>query len=615
METRVNKRVVITTIVGLAFVFLLLSTRRSKNSQSDSSSLIAELKEKLWKKENEIDELQVKHQVEIKELRKSFIANSHRPKLPSQQSRNSQDYESSVIKELREKLRKKENIIMNLQTQQDIKISNVRPNLHIKSRSFNKLVHLDLKGSAPKMDYILKLLSFFKSWGATGLLVEYEDMFPYDGEISVLKSHYAYSLNEITMFLKEVQAQQLLLVPLVQTFGHMEFVLKHPKFAHLRHVANMTTAIDPNNRGSLPLVKMMVNQIVRMHKGYIKYLHIGGDEVWSLKACSGCNVSAASEVYMKHMLPVIDHVVSNQVTPILWDDMMRRWNVDDLKNIAARAVQPMIWAYPARLDKHFPPGMWNRYSEAFSKVWIASAFKGADTPYTNFVPIQDRIDNHKSWLKILSMLSTQNVKVNGIALTGWSRYDHYATMCELLPAGLPSLALCLAVLKEGDLSNQTLWAVSQQLGFKSPVLFDVYDIPRDLQDRDEGRFLGHSVYGLVLTLQRAYNALASVEKRMPAWFNQRQFAQLKISFFQLTISLQRIESATMRLKKLTKLVDNTFSKFYNDDTINEWIWDKIKNKLSRAEELKQHLMKIRTAAREAEQRVLKPDTNQVVKRE
>ena len=31
-----------------------------------------------------------------------------------------------------------------------------------------------------------------KKWGANGLLVEYEDMFPYDQDLSVLKSAYAY---------------------------------------------------------------------------------------------------------------------------------------------------------------------------------------------------------------------------------------------------------------------------------------------------------------------------------------------------------------------------------------------------------------------------------------
>lgn len=40
-------------------------------------------------------------------------------------------------------------------------------------------------------------------------------------------------------------------------------------------------------------------------------------------------------------------------------------------------------------------------------------------------------------------------QVKGMVLTGWSRFDHFAVLCELMSTGIPSLAVDLQLIQNG----------------------------------------------------------------------------------------------------------------------------------------------------------------------
>lgn len=74
----------------------------------------------------------------------------------------------------------------------------------------------------------LQLFPLLRTWGATGLLVEWEDTFPYNRELSPIGSNgpsslaSGYTVQEARHILQIAGDCGLAVIPLVQTFGHME---------------------------------------------------------------------------------------------------------------------------------------------------------------------------------------------------------------------------------------------------------------------------------------------------------------------------------------------------------------------------------------------------------
>ena len=115
----------------------------------------------------------------------------------------------------------------------------------IETKTLERFVHLDLKGAAPKLDFFQKLFPHLRQWGATGLLIEYEDMFPFTDRLAVIRHGLAYSKDDVEKLLRLAQISGLKVMPLIQVYGHLEYVLKLEQFAHLREDKRYPQVITP----------------------------------------------------------------------------------------------------------------------------------------------------------------------------------------------------------------------------------------------------------------------------------------------------------------------------------------------------------------------------------
>lgn len=66
------------------------------------------------------------------------------------------------------------------------------------------------------------------------MLLEFEDMFPFEGDLKHATAENAYTKEDIKMINGLAKLYNFEVIPLIQTFGHMEYFLKLQPYRHLR---------------------------------------------------------------------------------------------------------------------------------------------------------------------------------------------------------------------------------------------------------------------------------------------------------------------------------------------------------------------------------------------
>jgi hypothetical protein len=187
-------------------------------------------------------------------------------------------------------------------------------------------IHLDLKYPMPNKRMLNDWVARLPGLGIDTLLIEYEDKFPFK-RYPFIRHRDAFSEDELRLFLATARGAGLTVIPLIQTYAHLEFALAHPQLAHLREREDIHVKICPAKAEAVAFVHELLDEILPWHEDDA-YVHLGADETWHTDACPQCSEWAERDgvigMWIQHERRYIDRVIAAGKTPIVWDDIFWR---------------------------------------------------------------------------------------------------------------------------------------------------------------------------------------------------------------------------------------------------------------------------------------------------
>lgn len=272
--------------------------------------------------------------------------------------------------------------------------------------------YLDMRGLFPKFENLLSYVKEMAHYKLNTLVIEYEDKLP----------RHRKELCSPTDTLTREQHKQLLqtarehfihIIPLQQSFGHLEYALKLPEYIHLRETPDAPGEMCPLRDGAFDLAASLLEETAAMHPDS-QYLHLGCDEVWSLGQSPECMDSGKSrgQISVEFINRLAQKTLSLGKIPIVWHDMVTSvWDGGsmgaaqelDVLNELDRNIVIAVWLYSPELVNQAVPELLERLHSMGFHTIACSAVRASDmSGDQNYPRVEQRLRNIDSWCEFIS---------------------------------------------------------------------------------------------------------------------------------------------------------------------------------------------------------------------
>lgn len=282
-----------------------------------------------------------------------------------------------------------------------------------RSASKPRLVfHLDFNSAQLNAPTVSNLLERVAAYGYDAILWEIEDKVRWACAPSASE---AFTKPQFRALLAKAKSLGLEPIPLMQTFGHAEYVLTDPRFAALREDPKSNDCYCVSRPETRRFLRTLLGEYLDLFGPDVRWFHLGGDEVYRFCTCPTCRHRPPVELYAEHLKDVAQDLLSRGVRPGVWSDMLFA-----PKNAADAGTVPcdfMIWFWDYRIGNGGMRKWTERLSDA-TRLGFDIVFAGASASHGDgpFLPL---MREHRRNLAACADL-VRSRSFAGLCVTSWS---------------------------------------------------------------------------------------------------------------------------------------------------------------------------------------------------
>jgi hexosaminidase len=281
--------------------------------------------------------------------------------------------------------------------------------------------HLDLRIQVMKMPALKLFVQKIQKGGINTLIMEYEATFPFQKH-PLIPNKYAYSKEEISSFVAYCNKLGVDVIPLQQSFGHVEYILRNYRYSLLREDKKDLSQVCPlQTLGDSILFRDLYSELASVHTS--KYIHIGADETHLLGHCPRCSAKAEKEgiskLYIDYVKMLCNIIISLGKRPVMWADIALKYP-QALQSLPKETIF-VDWNYGWDMDRF---GEHQKLIESGFEIWGAPALRSHPDNYF-LTQWEKHFNNIREFIPLARQMGYK-----GMVMTSWSTSGGYSYLYE-----------------------------------------------------------------------------------------------------------------------------------------------------------------------------------------